>query len=68
MVRKRPSACDIKAELMRPGSGGSGAGSAVDFSLDPHALADASDDMNLVTAVAQAARAAGVRLPGPSFG
>ena len=33
-----------------------------------HALADASDDMNLVTAVAHAARAAGVRLAPPTFG
>ncbi|MFZ5476016.1 MAG: hypothetical protein ACOZNI_04515 [Myxococcota bacterium] len=35
---------------------------------EAHAVADASDDMNLVTAVAQAARAAGVRLAPPRFG
>lgn len=33
-----------------------------------HAIADASNDMNLVTAVARAARAAGVTLVPPSFG
>jgi tetratricopeptide (TPR) repeat protein len=33
-----------------------------------HALADASDDMNLVTAVAHAARAVNVRLTPPAFG
>ena len=33
-----------------------------------HALADDSDDMNLVTAVAHAARAAGVTLAPPAFG
>ncbi len=36
--------------------------------LDAHAIADASDDMNLVTAVAHAARAVGVRIPPPEFG
>jgi hypothetical protein len=35
---------------------------------EAHAVADASDDQNLVTAVAQAARAAGVRLDAPRFG
>lgn len=33
-----------------------------------HAVADASSDMNLVTAVARAARAAGVALTPPTFG
>ncbi len=33
-----------------------------------HAVADHADDPNLVTAVAQAARALGVKLRGPSFG
>ncbi len=33
-----------------------------------HAVADAADDMNLVTAVARAARAAGVPLAAPRFG
>lgn len=33
-----------------------------------HAIADATDDMNLVTAVAKAARAAGVPLAAPRFG
>ncbi len=42
--------------------------SAARFIVAAHALADASDDMNLVTAVAQAARAAGVKLARPSFG
>lgn len=32
-----------------------------------HAVADAADDPNLITAVAHAARAAGVRLPGHAF-
>lgn len=36
--------------------------------LDAHAVADAANDENLVTAVAHAARAAGVRLPPPEFG
>ena len=35
---------------------------------EAHALADASDDMNLITAVAQAARATGVKLEAPRFG
>jgi len=35
---------------------------------EAHVLADASDDMNLVTAVARAARAAGVVLVAPGFG
>ena len=34
---------------------------------EAHAIADASDDMNLLTAVAKAASAAGVRLHAPSF-
>ncbi len=44
------------------------------FTRDPewvhaaHAVADAADDQNLLTAVAQAARALSVRLRGPSFG
>lgn len=33
-----------------------------------HAVADAADDMNLVTAVAKAAKAAGVTLAAPRFG
>ena len=33
-----------------------------------HAIADRADDMNLITAVAKAARALGVRLPTPEFG
>jgi hypothetical protein len=33
-----------------------------------HAVADESDDMNLITAVAQAARASGVKLIRPGFG
>ncbi len=33
-----------------------------------HAIADEADDMNLVTAVAKAARAVGVHLPAPEFG
>ncbi len=32
-----------------------------------HAIADAADDTNLIAAVAQAARASGVRLPAPGF-
>lgn len=38
------------------------------FVLAAHAVADATNDMNLVTAVARAARAAGVTLPAPRFG
>jgi len=44
------------------------------FTRDPaevhaaHAVADHADDQNLLTAVAQAARALGVKLRGPSFG
>ncbi|MBM4369113.1 MAG: hypothetical protein FJ102_23065 [Deltaproteobacteria bacterium] len=44
------------------------------FTRDPaevhaaHAVADLADDQNLLTAVAQAARALGVKLRGPSFG
>ncbi len=33
-----------------------------------HTIADHDDDMNLITAVAKAARALGVRLPTPEFG
>lgn len=36
--------------------------------LAAHRIADEESDMNLVTAVAHAARAAGVSLPGPAFG
>jgi len=36
--------------------------------LEAHRIADASDDQNLLTAVAHAARALAVRLPTPSFG
>jgi hypothetical protein len=35
---------------------------------EAHAIADASDDMNLITAVAHAARSVGVKLEAPRFG
>ncbi len=63
----RPRVLVLLAQARLTRVTGDEAGAAVHI-LAAHALADASDDMNLVTAVAQAARAAGVRLGRPTFG
>jgi hypothetical protein len=63
----RPQVLALLARARACASQGNDA--AVEASIHAaHALADASDDMNLVTAVAHAARAAGVRLASPDFG